>query len=149
MMRSKPGSRGLGTVYQRKDGRWEGSLMLPDGRHRSVCVATAHDRRAKLTVVLSSRRGWVRSPAQAGLAEGRPRPMAGGESPPRSARTPWRPQRPPPGEIHQPRVHKEKYFVCQTLWESLFLTPTTNSWGCGNQTEFESGPRAPGVQVQA
>jgi integrase len=39
---------GEGTIYKRKDGRWEAKISLPDGRRRSLCARTRQEVAKKL-----------------------------------------------------------------------------------------------------
>jgi len=52
-MPGKRRSNGEGTIYQRKDGRWEASYRTLDGRKHSFYSATQEEARRRLTQAIS------------------------------------------------------------------------------------------------
>lgn len=54
-MAGKRRSNGEGTLYQRKDGRWEATYRTVEGRKRSLYAATQEEARRRLTQALSER----------------------------------------------------------------------------------------------
>lgn len=70
MARKKRASNGMGSVRQRKDGRWEGRYTMPDGRQRSVYAASEAEVTRKLREQLHQiDRGIWAEPSRLTLSE--------------------------------------------------------------------------------
>src|SRR5262245_25870256 len=54
-MAGKRRSNGEGTLYQRKDGRWEASYRAVDGKKKSLYAATQEEARRRLAQAISER----------------------------------------------------------------------------------------------